>query len=730
GVVLSTATIQVTVCERPEPGPNPEPDPNPDPNPNPGPAPVAASPSYSFENYSKPGISLALCQYMFGDNQMARTVYYYDVGNGGVCFGLAATAGLLSGTNAPDPDAFGKTSMSALRKSDYSTTLDPDMGLSLTDFIEAMHISQVAYYHMRELSGVQNLVDEVRRGGNSQPAIVCLRGAEGGHALLAYGLTESGALRVYDSNYPEQERTLNISGENWSYDIAPRIRWNQSNGQISYIPYDTYYSAWHIHRGSLNTAFSSRYLLATTADNFALTVFDANYDAPDGEEPYQRQVAVYADGALQPGHDENIEEVFVSNVPLDDGDTSHLHMLYVPGEELYTVRNDGSQLMNVTLSGDGLSVRVNSEAEKFVLAVSDAERFAAALLNGLQEGEYYSISVGSSLDGDGEDPVDSASIEGYGNGQAICLGIGEGLGALGFDNSEGLCVAGGDRTENADFSALSALSLHAMENDGPRPFAQDFALHSTRTATEYPLTARAGAGGRILPQNAVSVPENGNYTFRVQPDDGYSLKAIYVNGVQAAYGSGSPSYSYYNGAYEYTFRDVTQPGFLYAEFARDMRACQVTGTPGGGVTVTDGDRTLTEGVDYAWSVSGNQLVVRALADSAYSGVSMTLYDVPAPSLVWNSHNANEINLTARDVQNPVILAVAYSLDNLQMLTVLPPAELSDDTGDGIPVRIPLTGAALPRQYLVSVFMLSDTGTMRVLCAPVEVTISGAPATTS
>ncbi|MBR4211692.1 MAG: hypothetical protein IKR84_04815, partial [Oscillibacter sp.] len=418
GVVRSTATIQVTVCE-----PDPVIDPAPV-RPEPTPGPVAASPSYSFENYSKPGISLALCQYMFGDNQRARTVHYYDVGNGGVCFGIATTAGLLSGTDAPGPDAFGKASMSALRKSDYSTTLDPNFGLSLTDFIEAMHISQAAYATMRELSGVRNLVDEVRRGGNSRPAIVCLRGREGGHAILAYGVTENGSLRVYDSNYPSQERTVNVSGENWSYDIAPHIRWNQSNGQISYIPYDTYYNAWNNHRGSLNAALldghSPRYLLATTADNFTLTVFDADYEAPDGEEPYQRQVAVYADGVLQPGHDETIAEVFVSNVPLNAEAPNHLHMLYVPGEELYTVRNenfvDGSRLMDVALSGDGLSVHVNSEAEKFVLAVSDAERFATAMLNGLQEGEYYSVSVGSSLDGDSGNPVNNANIEGYGNG--------------------------------------------------------------------------------------------------------------------------------------------------------------------------------------------------------------------------------------------------------------------------------------------------------------------------
>ena len=560
-------------------------------------------------------------------------------------------------------------------------------------------------------------------------------------------MTASGALRVYDSNYPAQERTIPVSGENWSYDISPRIRWNQSNGQISYIPYDTYYSVWNNHRGSLNAAAlqdedsPSRYLLATTADNFALRVFDANYEAPDGEEPYQRQVAVYADGVLQPGHDEDIEEVFVSNITPDSEEPSHLHMLYVPGEELYTVHNanfvDGRRMMDVTLSGNGLSVHVNSAAEKFVLAVSDEERFATAMLNGLREGEYYSLSVGSSLDGDSENSVNNANIEGYGNGQAICLGIGDGLGMLGLNNSEGLCVAGGGTGSN-DFSSLSALSLNAMENeapDAPRPFAQDFALNSARSDTEYPLTAQAGVGGRILPQDgqpaesvSASVPENGNYTFRIQPDDGYTLKAVYVNGVQAAYadaGSASPTYSYYNGAYEYTFRDVTQPGFLYAEFARDMSACQVSGNPESGVTVTDGDRTLREGVDYTWSVSENHLVAQALPDSDYSGVSMTLYEAStpsAPSLIVNSHNANEINLTVRGAANPVILAAAYSLDGSQsgkMLTLLPPAELSGDTGDGIPARIPLAGAALPEHCLVRVFLLSDTDSMRVLCAPAE-----------
>ncbi|MBQ9521327.1 MAG: hypothetical protein IJR72_01995 [Oscillospiraceae bacterium] len=708
GVVRSNATIQVKVQSG-------------------GGGNSGQSPSYSFDNYSKPGISLALCQYMFGNNQRARTVYSYDIGNGGVCFGLSATAGMLSSPNAPSPDAFSKTSMRDLQKSNYSGTLN----MPLSDFIEAMHIAQVANT-MNEESGISGMVSAVRNGGTNQPVIICMRGPGGGHAILAYGLTSSGSLRVYDSNYPLQERTLNISGNNWSYNISSNTTWNQNNAQISYIPYATYTSVWR-NRGSLNGTLStdgttnlSRYLLATTADNFSLMVFDEH------SQNYEREVAAYENGVLI-RHDDTVEEAFVSNVPLDAGNQTSPHMLYIPGEDLYTVHNRGGN-MDVTLSGTNLSIRVNAEAETFDLAVSDNEEFACAMLNGLEEGQHYSISLGASIPG----IADETTIEGNGNGQPVCLGLGA-SGDLGF-GMEGLYVSGGD----------NGATLSISDMDGERennPFKLDFTVNSTNYDTEYPLTAEAGEGGIILEspdshRSVNSVLEGGNYTYRVQPEAGYTLKAIYVNGVEAAYAqseSGQPVYTYYDGAYEYTFRDVREPGYLYAEFAKDISACQVRGDYDAGnptVTVTDGDKILTEGVDYEWSVSrveenGEQktfLVVHALPGGAYSGASLTTYDfhvdINDPVLIPGTCDpaTREISLTARNTDNPVIVAAAYD-ENGKMLAFLPNVRTLEKTADGIPARISLDAAGLPESYVVRAFLLSDMDAMRPLCDPVEIPVT-------
>ncbi|MBQ6206303.1 MAG: hypothetical protein IJK52_04395, partial [Oscillospiraceae bacterium] len=277
------------------------------------------SPSYAFDNYSKPGISLAICQYMFGNTQRAKTVYDWDIGNGGVCFGMSATSALLLSPNQPNADAFGNALIAKLKKSDYSGGLQ----MSLSDFIEAMHISQVASA-MKESSGVSAMVNAVRDGGTSQPVIICMRGPGGGHAILAYGLTSNGSLRVYDSNWPGQERTLTVNGSQWSYNMWQGLTWSSSNARISYIPYSVYSAIWG-NRGSLNGARLQdggvlngeeelRYLLVTDADDFTLLNFDENV------------MARYENGVLYDKADD-VEEVFLDSVLLKSEAPAGLHML-------------------------------------------------------------------------------------------------------------------------------------------------------------------------------------------------------------------------------------------------------------------------------------------------------------------------------------------------------------------------------------------------------------------
>ena len=692
--------------------------------------------AYGFANYSRPRITLALCQYMFGKTQRAKTVYDWDIGNGGVCFGMSTTVGLLNASSKPNADTFGKSLISQLQKSDYAS----DLGLSLSDFIEALHVSQVAY-SMKESSGLSNLVQAVREGGVAQPVIVCIRGPGGGHALVGYGVTSSGSVRVYDSNWPGQERTVSINGSSWSYKLWDGLTWNSSNGKITYIPYSVYSSVWN-QRGTLNGVRlqdggplkeDDRCLLTASVDDFTLLDFEGNV------------MAQYVDGVLQDNKSPDAEEVFLDNA-LPDGTFSHVHMLYVPAD-LYTVRNDSGKKMDVSLSGMDLSVRVSSEAEEFDLAVSDAEEFANAMILGLEEGQEYSISVGSSRDGD----PDETTIAGAGNkdGETICLGMGESLGI----GMEGLYISNGTDNGMLSLGALEDTLGEGEDGEQGSAFVQSFTLNSVNLDTEYSITAEAGRGGTVSPAGVTSVLEGASQTYRIQPSEGYTLKAIYVNGVEAVYSdaeSDAPQYIYDNGAYEYTFRDVTEAGNLYAEFAKDLSGCLIHTENEGElvVTVTDpdgesGERTLTEGVDYNWSLSAavedgepqTYLVIEAVSGSDYSGGKMEIYTYhinEEPALKDGLYDAasKEIRLTVANADDFALTVAAYAAVSGdtnrtgKMLTVFPADKIqtSEKTEDGTPVRVSLDGASLPETYVVRAFLLSDLEDWRVMAQPLTISV--------
>ena len=74
--------------------------------------------------------------------------------------------------------------------------------------------------------------------------------------------------------------------------------------------------------------------------------------------------------------------------------------------------------------------------------------------------------------------------------------------------------------------------------------------------TVYPITATAGAGGRISPSGSVSVARNGSRTFAITPDEGYGIASVLVDGVSV-------------GAVEaYTFEKVTKAHTIEATFRK------------------------------------------------------------------------------------------------------------------------------------------------------------------
>ena len=80
----------------------------------------------------------------------------------------------------------------------------------------------------------------------------------------------------------------------------------------------------------------------------------------------------------------------------------------------------------------------------------------------------------------------------------------------------------------------------------------DFAPISER----YDIDADCSSGGRISPSGTVHVDWGDNQTFRAIPNDGYTVKAVYVDGRDVG------------DVDSYTFRDVRKDHRIYVEFVR------------------------------------------------------------------------------------------------------------------------------------------------------------------
>ena len=630
---------------------------------------------------------------------------------------MSTSSGLLNSSNAPSSGSFGNSDIAKLKKTGYSS----DLGMSLSDFIEAMHITQVSS-SMREYTGLSDLVNAVRNGGTNQPVIICVRGPGGGHAILGYGVTDSGSVKVYDSNWPGQERIVKINGSSWSYELWRGLTWGSNNGKISYIPYNVYSAVWN-SRGALNSAGlmegrlfeeeNGNYLLTTSADDFTLLNFDGDL------------MARYEDGVLTE-QSESVKEVFLDSALLYDEDPAPVHMLYVP-EDLYTVTNQTGGNVDMSLSGLDLSVRVNTEAGSFDLAVSDGEGYANAILSAA-EGEAYSISVGSSREGD----PDETTIEGTGNGQTISLGM----------SQDGLYISNG-----TDEGMLSLGELEQGASSGK--LVQDFTLNSSDYEMEYPVTASSGTGGSVYPDGVTMVRENGTQTYRILPSEGFTLRAVYVNGVEAVYGAGEgnvPAYSYFNGAYEYTFRDVKETGSIYVEFAREIGSCDISvenvnGQPS--VTVVDSSRegdaaVLSENTDYLWSLRNDPedgetyVIVQAVAGSMYSVVYQTPYTyheggnrTPVITDAAYDPDLHQLHALVSGAEEFHLLAGVYSRQadgrTGAMLAYLPSQswQQGDPEENGVPVFASLNNLSLPENFIIKLFLMDGNNSLYPIAAPVS-----------
>ncbi len=367
---------------------------------------ILARLSYSFSNtrgaFSYPNpyqIPMEIFRLVYGDEIKAQKMYEKFGNWGGNCYGMVSTAGILyQYGNGISPSDFNSLSATpgGLSVSDRSRSLS----LSLTQFIEALHVSQlseelneVKYENWNDLNGLVAKVKEAGESGKA-PVLICAWGPEGGHAIMGYDVEEVNSsesrVLVYDPNYPMDHCyiTLTKSGGSytgWSYPISYNMIWNDMNGAMSYIPYADYYQGWQNRKGSVIT---SDMLFMTVSDD--AVIYDENGNR--AAEVWNGKVNVYQ---------ENIYPMRNIGIVLDDNGLPSTEItIWLPGHS-YSVKHSGSGEFTVELTEKTQTASVTTTASSVDLNVEDGSALRTVSIPSSEQGATYTIVVRSSMEEDG-----------------------------------------------------------------------------------------------------------------------------------------------------------------------------------------------------------------------------------------------------------------------------------------------------------------------------------------
>ncbi|MDE6589002.1 MAG: InlB B-repeat-containing protein [Oscillospiraceae bacterium] len=367
--------------------------------------PTLSALTYSFGNsYNAYGYStsyripLERYQLMFGDTAFAKVKYQQAGSWGGNCYGMSTTTSLFFQENNGVFTTSFKSG--AVLPSTLSTNnRNSSWGLTLTEFIEAMQVSQYGTAIQGDYQSNKNRLDQLCQAVNSfhqtgtDPVIIAIFGNEGGHAVVGYDIvnvnTAESRLMVYDCNYPNTERYItlakNSSGQytGWYYHMNNTYNWgsNYSGSWISYVPYAHFLASWNNREGAGNVN-----MLTINADN--ATIKDVNGSViasiEDGEVLTDRQ---------------DIYPVINLGLTMDGtaGNSSGIS-LWVPTTDLYTVTNTDRSVSNfeATLVHVEQSAMVSTTASQVVLGVNDDEKLTYAELP-QASGDSYTITLSSTL---------------------------------------------------------------------------------------------------------------------------------------------------------------------------------------------------------------------------------------------------------------------------------------------------------------------------------------------
>lgn len=331
---------------------------------------------------------LARIQGLYGETAFSASVQELAGPWGSNSFGMCAAAGLLSqGGRGFTPDSF---RAGAALPGDLYPQDRGDLGLTLTELIEALQLSQYdsglqRTIHSRagDLSKLTAAVTAARDGG-TPPPILLLYGPRGGHAVLGYDLVTDGETRVlvYDPAAPMEQRELTLrGGTGWYYSGTGTDAWSDDGGTISYLTFQEYRNLWQQRQTDASMVLlwvESRDAVVWDSSGAVVATIQNGEVLSSRERVYPLRY-----GGLPPA----------GTLP---GQTA----LWLPSGETYTVRNTDARTANLTagmVNADQQAV-VSTTAAKVSMAVSDRKGFCAVELPGGGR-EDYTLTLISTLPG-------------------------------------------------------------------------------------------------------------------------------------------------------------------------------------------------------------------------------------------------------------------------------------------------------------------------------------------
>lgn len=589
---------------------------------------------YSFLNnrsafgYPNPyKVPYSVFKFLYGDNSKAQELNSIWPKWGGNCFGMVSTAMMLGiegdGIELTDFDE------KYTKNSELSVnSMNAGLQISLTRFIEALHISQVEDEVARNTSNTKNDLGALKEAldnmekSNGLPIVINIYSSpQSGHAVLAYKSDDT-KIYVYDPNYTTKEQYISITRDqkkniiDWSYKINGS---EECGSQIegSSIAFDNYVTVLRAWEKRNSKCYSNNILVCCNV---------ANYNIKDENG---KKIATVKGGNLITDRD----DIFMADASKENNPTDECR-IYLPAGT-YTVENTSTtEEFELSVLGTERSLTANTKSRNVKVVLKDTENASECSVTP-EEGENYSIEMDSTA------VIDSKSqvvVQGTGDGSEIQ--IEQNQGAIAFENCE-------NATIKADEKTVSLVDINAS----------------------------AGEGGSISRQGSKSVIKDEDACYAITPDKGYMVDDVQVDGRSVG------------NVYSYTFSKVAENHKISASFKKaNMEAATVTvmdeivkgSLPK--VKVQIGNQILTEKDDYRVYDMGEtdtKKNIKIVGLGAYAGTVKTVsFDFGTQAgTVLPGENSGAV--TGEPTQQPQVSATPAA-------TATPaPGEAVTATGDSV-----------------------------------------------